>query len=170
MAKFAKFNTKSVGNSLTDVAHGSPLFGAQRLSKTVKMLPHETLLYERHEHPGYDSYVLRQTDVSVLLQQEKFAQIYGAGYVNSVLNSSTRKASAVQSARDNLSDDELLASIIPRNIQSPSEVKSYMEEQLYNVQSLEGEAQDAVDSAAAARRATELAKQQQQQQSQQSES
>lgn len=120
-----KFNKRSVNNSLlAENARQNPFFGAQRLSKTVKLLPHEPLLFEVHEIDG-EKCVVRQSDVSVLLQAEKYASIYGQGYFNTIGKGSG--SSQAQQVRDKMSDEALFAAIVPRNIQSPAEVKTWSE-------------------------------------------
>lgn len=125
MSNIGKFNERSVNNSLlAENARQNPFFGAQRLSKTIKLLPHEPLLFEVHEIDG-EKCVIRQSDVSVLLQAEKYSSIYGQGYFNTIGKGSG--SSQAQQVRDKMSDDALFAAIVPRNIQSPAEVKAWSE-------------------------------------------
>lgn len=126
MSNIGKFNKRSVNNSLlAENACQNPFFGAQRLSKAIKLLPHEPLLFEVHEIDG-DKCVVRQSDVSVLLQAEKYANIYGQGYFNSLGKGSG--SSQAQQVRDKMSDEALFKAVVPRNIQSPSEVKAWSED------------------------------------------
>lgn len=125
MSNIGKFNKRSVSNSLlSENARQNPFFGAQKLSKAVNLLPHESLLFEVHEIDG-EKCVVRQSDVSVLLQAEKYANIYGQGYFNTIGKGSG--SSQAQQVRDKMSDEALFNAIVPRNLQSPAEVKAWSE-------------------------------------------
>lgn len=144
MSSVGKFNERSVNNSLlAENVHQNPFFGAQRLSKAVKLLPHEPLLFEVHEIDG-EKCVVRQSDVSVLLQAEKYANIYGQGYFNTIGKGSG--SSQAQQVRDKMSDEALFKAIVPRNIQSPAEVRAWSEAVMNDQLFAESQLQDIIAS------------------------
>ncbi len=139
----AKFNRIQTAQS--DSACNSN-YGAQKLSKAVKMLSHETNLMVRISHPDGRRYLKKVSDVGVLLQAERFAEIYGAPYLNATMCQPVH-ASPLQKQLDAADDDARFAAISSKYVQRPSEIA---EESAYMngiADSLKADAKSRVDEA-----------------------
>lgn len=126
--KIGKFNLLSLKKKNEDnvsaLSLGSGEFGKKRLSASVRMLPHEESLFFRVKMSGEEC-VRRMSDVTILLQAEKYAQVYGLNYFNRLEN--RQQASPSQLLRDNMSDDELHDTVVGRHNQHPAELKAISE-------------------------------------------
>ena len=138
-----KFNEKSSLHSVEASSIGNNLYGAKRLSKTVKLLPHEESMFVKCQAPDGSTFVRRLSDVTVLLQAEKYANVYGTGYMNTIMTAASSVSDA-QRQRDVAGDDALMASIVSRHIQAPSEVAALTEINIADSENLNDEVRSIV--------------------------
>lgn len=85
----------------------------------------DVLDYCRVEHVSDGSVYIRN-DASLLFHLRDVEKKYGATVANS-LASRSASASLLQTDMDNLTDDELFRTIVPKSVQSPSEVQMFTE-------------------------------------------
>lgn len=125
--KIGKFNILSLSKKDKDsspLSLGSGDFGKKRLSASPNMLPHEESLFFKVKY-GDDYFIRRLSDTTILLQAEKYGQIYGQNYYNRLEKG--RQASPAQQLRDNMTDEELHNSVVSRHYQHPSELQAVSE-------------------------------------------
>lgn len=115
IAKFNRIQTVQSGSAC------DPNYGAQKLSKAVKMLSHETNLMVRISCPDGRKYLKKVSDVGVLLQAERFAKIYGAPYLNATMCQPVH-SSPLQQQLDAVDDDARFAAISSKYVQRSSEI------------------------------------------------
>lgn len=154
IGKFNFLSLKKKENENSALSLGSGEFGKKRLSVSVNMLPHEESLFCRVKMSGEEC-VRRMSDVTILLQAEKYAQVYGLNYFNRLDN--RQQASPSQLLRDNMTDEELHNSVVGRHNQHPAELKAISEIAM-------GELDDGVSAAYAEALKRQQRQQQQQQQ------
>lgn len=152
--KIGKFNILSLSKKDKDsspLSLGSGDFGKKRLSASPNMLPHEESLFFKVKY-GDDYFIRRLSDTTILLQVEKYGQIYGQNYYNRLEKG--RQASPSQQLRDNMTDEELHNSVVSRHYQHPSELQAVSEIAMQEMDK---------DSSAAYQEAVKQQKQEQQQ-------
>lgn len=84
------------------------------------------------------------SDVRLLLHTKDLASRAGLA-VASKFGQSRQSASQIQQIMDNMSDDDLLATVRSRHIQSPSEIIAWSKELSAYAEHLESQAQDLID-------------------------
>ena len=84
------------------------------------------------------------SDVRLLLHTKDLASRAGFA-VASKFGQSKQSASQIQQIMDNMSDDDLLATVRSRHIQAPSEILSWSKELLSYAEDLESHAQELID-------------------------
>lgn len=115
----------------------------------------DQFLHERGEVDGVE-YVRLRSDVSFLLHIEEVASRYGASFANALSVAKTPKSSAVQQELDKMSDDAILKTIKPKNVQSASELLAYSQSLAEDARILESKASELL-AAEAERQAAEKA-------------
>lgn len=85
------------------------------------------------------------SDVHLILHTKDLASRAGLA-VASKFGQSRQSASQIQQIMDNMSDDDLLATVRSRHIQSPSEIIAWSKDLSSYAESLESQAQDLIDS------------------------
>lgn len=105
---------------------------------------------------GASDYVRLRSDVSFLLHIEEVASRYGASFANALSVAKTPKSSAVQQELDKMSDDAILKTIKPKNVQSASELLAYSQSLAEDARVLEDKANELL-AAEAERKAAESA-------------
>lgn len=113
----------------------------------------DQFLHERGEVNG-DEYVRLRSDVSFLLHIEEVASRYGASFANALSVAKTPKSSTIQQELDKMSDDAILKTIKPKNIQSASELLAYSQSLAEDARALEDKANELL-AAEAERKAAE---------------
>ena len=86
------------------------------------------------------------SDVRLLLHSKDLASRAGLA-VASKFGQSKQSASQIQQIMDTMSDDDLLATVRSRHIQSPSEIIAWSKELSAYAENLESQAQDLLDDA-----------------------
>lgn len=111
-----------------------------------------------HEKGKVDDveYVRLRSDVSFLLHIEEVASRYGASFANALSVAKTPKSSAIQQELDKMSDDAILKTIKPKNVQSASELLAYSQSLAEDARALEDKANELL-AAEAERKAAESA-------------
>lgn len=99
----------------------------------------DQFLHERGEVDGVE-YVRLRSDVSFLLHIEEVASRYGVSFANALSVAKTPKSSAVQQELDKMSDDAILRTIKPKNVQSASELLAYSQSLAEEARVLEAKA------------------------------
>ena len=84
------------------------------------------------------------SDVRLILHTKDLASRAGLA-VASKFGQSKQSASQIQQIMDNMSDDDLLATVRSRHVQSPSEIISWSKELSAYAEHLETQAQDLID-------------------------
>lgn len=84
------------------------------------------------------------SDVRLLLHTKDLASRAGLA-VASKFGQSNRSASQIQQVMDNMSDDDLLATVRSRHVQAPSEIIAWSKELSAYAANLESQAQELVD-------------------------
>lgn len=84
------------------------------------------------------------SDVRLILHTKDLASRAGVS-VASKFGQSNRSASQIQQIMDKMSDDDLLATVRSRHIQSPSEIIAWSKELSAYAEHLESQAQDLID-------------------------
>lgn len=84
------------------------------------------------------------SDIRLLLHTKDLASRAGLA-VASKFGQSRRPASQIQQIMDNMSDDDLLATVRSRHIQAPSEIIAWSKELSAYAEHLESQAQDLID-------------------------
>lgn len=105
---------------------------------------------------GDVEYVRLRSDVSFLLHIEEVASRYGASFANALSVAKTPKSSAIQQELDKMSDDAILKTIKPKNVQSASELLAYSQSLAEDARVLEDKANELL-AAEAERKAAESA-------------
>jgi len=101
-------------------------------------------------------YVRLRSDVSFLLHIEEVASRYGASFANALSVAKTPKSSTIQQELDKMSDDAILKTIKPKNVQSASELLAYSQSLAEDARALEDKANELL-AAEAERKAAESA-------------
>lgn len=115
----------------------------------------DQFLYEKGQC-GDSDYVRLRSDVSFLLHIEEVASRYGASFANALSVAKTPKSSAIQQELDKMSDDAILKTIKPKNVQSASELLAYSQSLAEDARVLEAKASELL-AAEAERQAAEKA-------------
>lgn len=84
------------------------------------------------------------SDVRLILHTKDFASRAGLAVV-SKFGQSRQSASQIQQIMDKMSDDDLLATVRSRHIQSPSEIIAWSKQLSSYAESLESQAQELID-------------------------
>lgn len=106
---------------------------------------------------GDSDYVRLRSDVSFLLHIEEVASRYGASFANALSVAKAPKSSAIQQELDKMSDDAILKTIKPKNVQSASELLAYSQSLAEDARVLEDKANELL-AAEAERQAANQAK------------
>lgn len=115
----------------------------------------DQFLHEKGEVDGVE-YVRLRSDVSFLLHIEEVASRYGASFANALSVAKTPKSSTIQQELDKMSDDAILKTIKPKNVQSASELLAYSQSLAEDARVLEDKANELL-AAEAERKAVESA-------------
>lgn len=113
----------------------------------------DQFLYEKGK-VGDVEYVRLRSDVSFLLHIEEVASRYGASFANALSVAKTPKSSTIQQELDKMSDDAILKTIKPKNVQSASELLAYSQSLAEDARVLEDKANELL-AAEAERKAAE---------------
>ena len=84
------------------------------------------------------------SDVRLILHTKDLASRAGLA-IASKFGQSKQSASRIQQIMDNMSDDDLLATVRSRHVQSPSEIIAWSKELSAYAENLESQAQDLID-------------------------
>jgi molybdenum-dependent DNA-binding transcriptional regulator ModE len=84
------------------------------------------------------------SDIRLILHAKDLASRAGLT-VASKFGQSKQSASQIQQIMDKMSDDDLLATVRSRHVQSPSEIIAWSKELLFYAENLESQAQELID-------------------------
>ena len=101
----------------------------------------DQFLFEKGQCDDSD-YVRLRSDVSFLLHIEEVASRYGASFANALSVAKTPKSSTIQQELDKMSDDAILKTIKPKNVQSASELLAYSQSLAEDARVLEDKANE----------------------------
>lgn len=96
------------------------------------------------------------SDVRLILHNKDLASRAGAS-VASKFGQSKQSASQIQQIMDNMSDDDLLATVRSRHVQAPSEIIAWSKELSAYAEHLESQAQELIDAETAKQEAEKAA-------------
>lgn len=138
IGKFNRFNSSEQGSGLFLNVEPDAFAVAPQFDSTEEL---------RVEIDDTDeSLPVRYTsDVSLILHTKDLASRAGLA-VASKFGQGSKSTSQIQQIMDNMSDDDLLATVRSRYIQSPSEIIAWSKQLSAYAESLEKEAQDLIDS------------------------
>lgn len=138
IGKFNRFNSSEQGSGLFPNVEPDAFAVAPQFDSTEEL---------RVEIDDTDeSLPVRYTsDVSLILHTKDLASRAGLA-VASKFGQNRSSVSQIQQLMDNMSDDDLLATVRSRYIQSPSEIIAWSKQLSAYAESLEKEAQDLIDS------------------------
>lgn len=138
IGKFNRFNSSEQGSGLFPNVEPDAFAVAPQFDSTEEL---------RVEVDDTDeSLPVRYTsDVSLILHTKDLASRAGLA-VASKFGQNGSSVSQIQQLMDNMSDDDLLATVRSRYIQSPSEIIAWSKQLSAYAESLEKEAQDLIDS------------------------
>lgn len=101
--------------------------------------------------------VRHTSDVRLILHTKDLASRAGLA-VASKFGQSKQSSSQIQQIMDKMSDDDLLATVRSRHVQTPSEIIAWSKELLSYAEHLESQAQDLIEAETAKQEADEIAK------------
>lgn len=87
-----------------------------------------------------------RSDVHLLLHADDVARNFGASFAQTLVNSKTPKSSALARAMDDLTDEQILATVKSRHLQSPSELLAWSQYLSDHADDILKEATELVDS------------------------
>ena len=87
-----------------------------------------------------------RSDVHLLLHSDDVARNFGASFAQTLVNSKTPQSSSLARAMDNLTDEQLLATVKSRHLQSPSELIAWSQYLSSHADDILKEASELVDS------------------------
>ena len=87
-----------------------------------------------------------RSDVHLLLHSDDVARNFGVSFAQTLVNSKAPKSSALARAMDNLTDEQLLATVKSRHLQSPSELLAWSQYLSDHADDILKEAKELIDS------------------------
>lgn len=137
IGKFNSLNSLEQGSGLIPNVKPDAFAVAPEFDSTEEL---RVEIYDNEE----DCPVRYTSDIRLILHTRDLASRAGLA-VASKFGQSTRSASQIQQIMDKMSDDDLLATIRSRYIQSPSEIIAWSKELSAYAENLESQAQDLID-------------------------
>ena len=116
-----------------------PICSSSEPDIVLEELPTEPFRFETTGTEDNEAVRVR-SDVSMLLHAADMSKKYGAGFVQSMIETHRPKSSGLQSAMDLMSDAQILDTVKSRHLQSPSELIAWSEYLIDQAKSIEDEA------------------------------